>query len=155
MTRRVLNLLTALSMLLCVAVAALWAFSFFYYDAVGFWPSPARPRAYGVVSDHGTFCFISVPEGGDGGRWAARHVRSRMREIDSGRAGFTFKRRGGELIIGVPHWLLCLALATPAAVALTRRNRRRPAGHCPSCGYDLRATPGRCPECGVPTVGTT
>ena len=29
-----------------------------------------------------------------------------------------------------------------------RRAARARAGLCPSCGYDLRASPGRCPECG-------
>ncbi|MDB5354200.1 MAG: hypothetical protein JWN24_653 [Phycisphaerales bacterium] len=32
-------------------------------------------------------------------------------------------------------------------------NRRR-RGLCPSCGYDLRATPGRCPECGKEAPST-
>jgi hypothetical protein len=55
----------------------------------------------------------------------------------------------------VPYWSLALACLFPlmmpilVAVLRTRRRRRREARHqCPSCGYDLRATPGRCPECG-------
>ena len=35
------------------------------------------------------------------------------------------------------------------ATAIVRRRFHRP-GHCPKCGYDLRATPDRCPECGHP-----
>ena len=48
-------------------------------------------------------------------------------------------------IAGLPPlaWLLATRLAR-------RQVRRRDAlGRCPSCGYDLRASPGRCPECGA------
>jgi hypothetical protein len=51
-----------------------------------------------------------------------------------------------------PTWALAAAFAIPPAarsVGWARRRRRRRAGRCVECGYDLRATPGRCPECGA------
>jgi hypothetical protein len=61
--------------------------------------------------------------------------------------------------LGIPWWFLTFLFAIIPTLALYRRRARPGPGHCPQCGYDLRATPDPrgpflsiCPECGRTTV---
>lgn len=50
-------------------------------------------------------------------------------------------------------WLLLPLISSPLAANIAMRYRRYRllrCGHCPTCGYDLRASTNRCPECGTP-----
>lgn len=54
----------------------------------------------------------------------------------------------GDWVYKLPLWVPFVIVGIPTA-ALWRRDRRFPAGHCQSCGYDLTGNKsGVCPECG-------
>jgi hypothetical protein len=157
MNRRLFNFVAATSLMLCVATVVLWVRSQFRWDQI-------------VVDTPGSWFQIGLRTGGISLNRFIRATPSKWRVRREGPfqgkqnlvnlpdmtfanwLGFHSFHRGGEHAMTVPYWAICLPLALSPGLWVLRwnhRRRRSARGLCPSCGYDLRATPERCPECGV------
>jgi hypothetical protein len=96
-----------------------------YNESAGFW-------SYVVMFDHGR---VAGPFG--------------IASVDLRPVGDAIRPDVREIMI--PHWFVIGVFAlAPVGVAVAEfvRWRRRRAGCCAKCGYDLRASSDRCPECG-------
>ena len=161
MKRHLLNILTALSLLLCVVVVAIWVRSYWFADTLRW----SGGRVCSISSHNGLLVWNdfrpdpgspALPwwhsyRGRDGGYAWNTLGGSLWNHVGFGFAvGFT---AGNNRIrqVTVPHWFLTLTtslLSAVAAYSVVRSRQRSRIGLCPRCGYDLRATPDKCPECG-------
>jgi hypothetical protein len=186
--RHLFTILSAASMLLCVAVCVLWVRSYFTGDRLIYlrvWHAGATPCSdmHELLLGRGIVCYnflfqddFDIRRGvmgawGPAFRYKALEPQEpdpQFSDDDDPRFGFrfqhfinpqTFSRPNprplseGYLVI-LPMWLFVVlfgALPAVRCVRQLRQRRRRLAGRCTRCGYDLRASPERCPECGNST----
>jgi hypothetical protein len=164
--RRLFAILSALSLLLFVTVCALWIRSYFVADDLrGSWTKQLDDLSIGLLCDSGGFHIsiyrisrTSVDPDVEAGRrlsWSKSRPKGQWNDglwFGSHRNNFRIGPTAfATTLLAVPAWAaVLLAAVLPTAWLLkTLRARHRPPGLCPSCGYDLRATPHRCPECGA------
>ena len=175
MKRRLLNLMTALSLVLCLAMVALWVRSHWRAD-IGSWAAQTyetyqemsawRLERWMIISSRGEVEFIHTDHYVGRGRRTEAGFIYRNRPADenaraydprlSRRLGFEMKSWDANQIVRVPHGLLVAgfaALPVWRAYGVRKRRCRARSGLCSACGYDLRATPGKCPECGTASSG--
>ena len=172
MKRRLVTLAAATSLLLCIVTVVLWIRSYWRYDEAGRYETRDDTYRTWTVrsvlgeldyrqSHSGPYEPALEPERG----WSyASDLVSPTQTLKAAQAlpgrsgtsrflgfGFVHNEIWGDRVIAIPHWFIVLLFAILPALRLRaaiRSRRHGLAGLCPTCSYDLRATPDRCPECG-------
>jgi hypothetical protein len=169
----------ALSLLLCLASLAIWIRSYFIRDLFAF--GRPGGNCHIAQSIRGRLHLLSNLDGGCSGGYSYRADKLAPNAIWNGgmssypvtpewRLGFIYQTytrthflfsvapsttlASRHRLIVIPWWAPTLLFAIAPTFWLTRYRRHRhraKAGLCPTCGYDLRASPTQCPECGTPT----
>ena len=174
MRRKLFNLAAAVSLVLCLAMVALWIRSYWVSDLIMHY----GPTQRSVLSNSGSMHFIVTDISGLAitSRKTIKHstrpaslwrtdalaphdpgVKTNVGLagfrwfVSNGGVGRTNIRTAKRWALTVPHWFIILVAAALPAICLMRRSQPAP-GACKTCGYDLRATPERCPECGAVPV---
>ena len=141
--RILFNTLTAISLLLVLAIAVLWVRSYWRQDcvAVGRFSLCSGKGRLLLTRNYFPFYADLRPH------WESDPDLDAFDKIDwmwfrsLGRAS----RPVHQLVF--PLWVL-LALAGGSFIIARRQSRQPPPGQCPHCGYDTRANLARCSECG-------
>jgi predicted RNA-binding Zn-ribbon protein involved in translation (DUF1610 family) len=163
MKHRLFNILSALSLLLCLVTALLWPRSIWTADLLSYADS-GPDWGVGICSFRGRLACGTIrqtPEMYVPGGWHT--VDSRQvtlgNDPDWRYLGFAIATWSDPAIqqfaIVIPYWFICPLAAILPIRWLRRWRQLRRAGRqvlCPKCGYDLRATPNRCPECGTAVI---
>lgn len=176
MWRRLNQLVTGTSLVLCVVIVTVWLRSYWRSDAIVH-SSQAGHRAVQWARGVVLLCQdnVGVANGGFGfDSWDAKGMDVRFGSDVWSRLGFghdqtvtptkslapkvlaSFPSPPPATIIAdrvsVPLWLLFvifLVLPGWTGIAMLRHWHRRRSNRCVACGYDLRASCDRCPECGT------
>ena len=159
MKRRIFTAVSALSLLLLIAVLFSWIY-LLNHRPVRFYTRSAQyafsgpPRALiitvmgGTLRPNGTF---NAPQGKHwDGAWA--NPQELPLGFGFGRSPPSDPEAAPYLGLVVPWWVLFFFTAILPCLwtLLHLRPRRGPRfATCVKCGYDLRASPDKCPECGT------
>ena len=163
MFRLLFNLATGISLLLCVLAATVWVRSYRAVERLEW--ALSSPRNGETSYDRYRGGCIAYLLGNATISLGERHFSPGPPPptwwVDSHRIGLVGCGGPNEGALEArvivrfrvwPVWAACAVLPMVRVVTSTggtvRRRRRTRLGLCPSCGYDLRATPERCPECG-------
>ena len=165
--RRLFAIVSALSLLLCLVTVVFWVRSYWWHDAVDGvvvlrietklqreLGVTNQLRAAAVISDSGRIILTRFVHPFSGNDYQWKYSASAP-PIAKKWDYFRFDiGDGGYQLIHFPHALPAALFAIAPICWFTglgdrRRAKRQKLGLCPTCGYDLRATPDRCPECGT------